>query len=192
MWIIAGLGNPGQRYDRTPHNLGFEAVRVLAMRHGMRWGDSRRAQALEAPGEINGQKVLLLQPLTFMNLSGEAVRPYATFYKVLPSKVLVLTDDVAIPWGKLRVRAGGSAGGHNGLRNLILHLGTDKFPRIRIGCEPEGWRGTLKDYVLCKLAGNALEIAEHMAQIGADATESILRDGVPKAQNEWNGYDACE
>lgn len=190
MWLVVGLGNPGSRYEETPHNLGFEVVRLLATRHKMRWAASRQAQAEVARGEIGDLEVSLMMPLTFMNISGEAVGPYCRYYKIAPEHVLVVSDDVAIPWGRIRLRAGGSAGGHNGLKSLIQHLGTDQFPRIRIGCEPDGWRGDLAAYVLAKLRGEAAELAAHMTEIAADAAEATIKRGIGKAQGKFNGYDA--
>ncbi|CAN5213908.1 aminoacyl-tRNA hydrolase [soil metagenome] len=190
MWIIAGLGNPGARYQGTPHNLGFAVALKLAERHGLRWKSSNLAQAEMADGAIAGVDVKLVMPTTYMNLSGEAVGPIMRYYKVNPAHVLAVSDDVAIPWGRLRLRDGGSHGGHNGLRSMIDHLGTDRFPRLRVGCEAEGWPGALKDYVLCQLRGDALELAMHMVEICADAAEEALKNGVHKAQNKYNAYDA--
>jgi len=192
MWIIAGLGNPGSRYEETAHNLGFDVARLLARRHGMRWTASNRAKAEIARGQIAGEDVMLAMPTTFMNVSGEALGPLARYYKIPESNVLVVSDDVALPWGKVRLRSGGSAGGHNGLKSIIRHLGTDKFPRVRIGCEPEDWKGDLAAYVLAKLRGDALDLARHMAEIGADAVEDVVKRGIVKAQNEFNGYDALK
>lgn len=191
MWLIAGLGNPGARYEGTAHNLGFDAARVLAARHGMRFNACKKVRAEEATGQILGEKAAILLPTTYMNLSGEAVYPYAQYYKIPPANIIAITDDVNLPWGRLRIRPEGSHGGHNGLRNII-HFCGQKFPRIRIGCEPEGWQGDLAAYVLAKLAGNARELADHMAEIAADACETIVQKGVSKAQNEWNGYSAAD
>lgn len=190
MWLIAGLGNPGSRYDNTPHNLGFEVVAELARRHKLNFAASKIAQAYVAEGLINEEKVALMMPTTFMNLSGEAVNAYRQYYKINPLRTLVISDDVAIPWGKIRVRGSGTHGGHNGLRNIIQHFGTDQFPRIRVGCEPDGWQGTLVAYVLAKLGGEALELAKHMTGIAADAVEMVIAKGVDKTQNKYNGYDA--
>ncbi|MCC6546846.1 aminoacyl-tRNA hydrolase [Candidatus Sumerlaeota bacterium] len=190
MWLIAGLGNPGSRYDNTPHNLGFEVAAELARRHNLAFSPSKLAQAHVTEGVINGEKIALMMPTTFMNLSGEAINAYRQYYKINPLHTLAISDDVAIPWGRIRVRGNGTHGGHNGLRNIIQHLGTDQFPRIRIGCEPDGWQGTLVAYVLAKLGGEPLELARHMIQIAADAAEMIIEKGVDKTQNKYNGYDA--
>ena len=190
MWLIVGLGNPGSRYEQTPHNLGFMAARCFAARHGIRLGADSKWKAEVGRGTVGGEEVAVMLPLTYMNLSGESVGPYSRYFKIHPAHVLAISDDVAIPWGKLRIRTAGSHGGHNGLRSLIDHLGGDTFPRLRIGCEPENWRGELKDYVLANLKGDALKLAEHMAEICADATEVIVKSGTAKAQNQFNGYDA--
>lgn len=192
MWLIAGLGNPGSRYANTPHNLGFEVALCLAARMKVSFAASKLCKAEVAKGTIAGQDVWLMMPTTFMNLSGEAVGQFARYYKIHPAHTLTITDDVALPWGKLRLRSAGSHGGHNGLRDIIQQIGTDAFPRIRVGCEPAGWKGTLADYVLCKLGGDALELARHMAQIGADAAEDVVARGIDKAQNKYNGYDATK
>lgn len=192
MWLLAGLGNPGSRYEDTPHNLGFEVVMLLARRHGLRWGPSRQARAEVATGEIAGTPVALMMPTTYMNLSGEAVVPFAKYYKIDAENILTVTDDVALPWGKVRMRVKGSHGGHNGLRNIIALLGTDAFPRLRIGCEPVGWQGDLASYVLAKLRGDARELATHMTEIAADAVEKSLKVGFEKAQGQFNGYDALK
>lgn len=192
MWIVAGLGNPGNQYKSTPHNLGFSVVLKLAERHGMQWKSSNLLRGEVADGQIAGTDVRLIMPTTYMNLSGEAVGPFMRYYKVNPAHVLAVTDDVAIPWGKIRLRDGGSHGGHNGLRSMITHLSTDRFPRLRVGCAPEGWPGSLKDYVLCQLRADALELAIHMTEISADAVEEVLRNGIQKAQNKYNSYDALK
>jgi len=192
MWLIVGLGNPGSQYEETPHNLGFMAARILASRHRLAWKASAQYKGEIADGQIGDTPVKILMPSTYMNLSGESVGPLARYFRINPAHVLPLSDDVAIPWGRLRLRDGGSHGGHNGLRNMILHLGTEGFPRIRIGCAPEGWRGTLADYVLCKLRGDALQLAQHMSEIAADATEAVIKSGIGRAQNKFNAYDALK
>jgi PTH1 family peptidyl-tRNA hydrolase len=192
MWLIVGLGNPGSQYEETPHNLGFMTARLLASRHRLSWKSSPQFKGEIADGQIGDTPIKLLMPTTYMNLSGESAGPLARYYKINPARVLPISDDVALPWGRLRLRDGGSHGGHNGLRNLIVHLGTDRFPRIRIGCAPEGWRGELRDYVLAKLRGEALDLANHMAEVAADAVETAVKVGTAKAQNRYNSYDALK
>lgn len=148
MIIIAGLGNPGSKYDHTRHNCGFEVIDILSERFHIDV-DSRKFKSLVGNGAIGGQKVLLMKPQTFMNLSGEAVKEAVSFYKIDPaSQLIVLYDDISLDPGLIRVRARGSAGGHNGMKNIIQMLGTDHFLRVKIGTghKPEGW--DLADYVL--------------------------------------------
>ncbi len=190
MWLVAGLGNPGLRYANTPHNLGFDVVIKLAKRANATWTASRQAKAEVCKTFVGSQDLILVMPTTFMNLSGEAIQPIAHYYKIPPENVLSVSDDIAIPWGRMRFRAGGSHGGHNGLRNMIMHLGTDKFPRLRVGCKPENWKGDMKAYVLAKLRGEALELADHMAEVCADSVEEVLKEGLQSAMTRYNGYDA--
>ena len=131
-WLIVGLGNPGDKYDGTRHNAGFLAVDALADKGQFRISRVK-FKALTAQAEVGGQGALVMKPTTYMNLSGEAVGEAARFYHISPAQVLVISDDVDLPLGKLRLRTGGSAGGHNGLKSIIQHLGTDQFPRIKIG-----------------------------------------------------------
>ena len=131
-WLLVCLGNPGREYEATRHNIGFMAADELARREGVKI-NKLRYRALTGEFRAGGQRVLALKPQTYMNLSGESVKLAGGFYKIPPERVLVISDDVALPLGKLRIRAGGSAGGHNGLKNIIAHLGTDQFPRVRVG-----------------------------------------------------------
>ena len=131
-WLIVGLGNPGEKYENTRHNVGFQVIDELAERQG-RPVQRLKFKALTGLLTIGGEKALVMKPVTYMNLSGEAVRPAADFYKLPPERILVISDDVALAAGRLRIRAKGSAGGHNGLKSIIQHLGTDQFPRIRVG-----------------------------------------------------------
>ena len=131
-WLIVGLGNPGEKYENTRHNVGFQVIDELAERQG-KPVQRLKFKALTGLLTIGGEKALVMKPVTYMNLSGEAVRPAADFYKLPPERILVISDDVALAAGRLRIRAKGSAGGHNGLKSIIQHLGTDQFPRIRVG-----------------------------------------------------------
>ena len=131
-WLVVGLGNPGAKYESTRHNMGFLVADKLAQNEKLKF-NKLRFKAWTATWEVGGEKVLLMKPQTYMNLSGEAVGQAARFYKIPADHVLVISDDISLPAGKLRIRAGGSAGGHNGLKNIIQHLGTDRFPRIKVG-----------------------------------------------------------
>ncbi len=131
-WLLAGLGNPGDQYENTRHNMGFLVADEVANRQGKPI-QRLKFKALTNVLTISGEKVLVMKPITYMNLSGEAVRQAADFYKLPPERILVVSDDVSLPAGRLRIRMKGSAGGHNGLKSVIQHLGTDQFPRVRVG-----------------------------------------------------------
>ena len=185
-WILVFLGNPGQKYAGSRHNVGFMTAEVLEKRLGLRI-DRLRFKALTAQATLGGEKVLLMKPQTFMNLSGDAVQPAAAFYKVPPERVLVVSDDISLPLGKLRIRASGSAGGHNGLKSIIARLGTEDFPRVKIGVgAPPNKDYDLVDWVLSGFHGqDAKEIAA-ATERAADALESILSEGVERAMNRFN------
>ncbi|MEG1879495.1 MAG: aminoacyl-tRNA hydrolase, partial [Pseudoflavonifractor sp.] len=152
-WLVVCLGNPGDQYEGTRHNVGFMVGDELAERKHIAI-QKLKFRALTNTAELGGQKCLLMKPITFMNLSGEAVRPAADFYKIQPDHVLVISDDVALPPGKLRIRAGGSAGGHNGLKNIIAQLGSQDFPRLRLGVgEKPHPDYDMVDWVLGKFTG---------------------------------------
>ena len=186
-WLVVGLGNIGDQYEGTRHNVGFQVVDELAERAGVPV-QKLKYRALTNTAQVGGEKVLLMKPVTFMNLSGEAVRPAADFYKISPDHVLVLSDDVALPVGKLRVRRGGSAGGHNGLKDLIRHLGTDQFPRIKIGVgEKPHPDYDMADWVLGKFQGEDKKIIDQAVKRAADAVELLLSQGVDKAMSRYNG-----
>ncbi len=189
-WLIAGLGNPGSKYANTPHNLGFEVVQMLASRHSMRWTSSKKARAEVADGTIKGSRVLLMMPTTFMNLSGEPISATADYYGIEGANILSITDDVNLPYGRLRIRMKGSHGGHNGLRNIIQHLGNDQFPRLRIGCQPDHPVRDLSAYVLGPARGERRELSDHMVEIASDAVEEIVAGTAEGAMNKYNSYDA--
>lgn len=185
-WLIVFLGNPGLRYEGTRHNAGFMAADAMAKAAGLSINKAR-FKALTASCNIGGESVLLMKPQTFMNLSGEAVAQAARFYKIPPEHIIVVSDEMSLPIGKLRIRMKGSAGGHNGLKDIIAKLGTEDFPRIRLGVgappHPEyGWI----DWVLTPLRGQDGELFAEAAQRAADAIECCLRDGVDAAMNKYN------
>ena len=152
-WLVVGLGNPGAKYESTRHNMGFLVADKLAQNEKLKF-NKLRFKAWTATWEVGGEKVLLMKPQTYMNLSGEAVGQAARFYKIPADHVLVISDDIALPAGKLRIRAGGSAGGHNGLKNIIQHLGTDRFPRIKVGVgSPQQAEHDIADWVTGKPMG---------------------------------------
>ncbi len=185
MKLIVGLGNPGSRYTGTRHNIGFEVIAELARRHAA--GSPReKFQAELAEATIAGEKTLLMCPLTFMNLSGQAVQPARDFYKIENDELLVVCDDFALPLGKLRIRAQGSAGGQKGLDDIIRRLGTDELPRLRIGIGPlpENWEAA--NFVLSKFSKEESAEATEMVKRSADAVASWIRDGLAKAMNQYN------
>ena len=147
MYIIAGLGNPESKYDKTRHNIGFRLIDELAVRNGITFSD-RKHNGLVGKGIISGEKVILLKPLTYMNLSGECVGPAADYYKVEPENVIILFDDISLDVGRIRIRKKGSAGGHNGIKSIIAHLGSENFPRLKFGVGDKPKEMDLADYVL--------------------------------------------
>lgn len=185
LFIVVGLGNPGSKYDNTRHNVGFETVDFLSRRHGINITKLKH-KALIGDGTISGQKVLLVKPQTFMNLSGESVREILEWYKVPVENIIIIYDDIDIPVGKLRLRPKGSAGTHNGMRSVIYQIQSDEFPRVRIGVDrpPEGW--DLANYVLSKFAGDDKKKAEEAIVNAADAIEAIVKSGIDQAMNKFN------
>ena len=185
-WLIVFLGNPGPKYECTRHNAGFMAGDALAKKLGVSI-NRPRFKALTAAAEINGEKVLLMKPQTFMNLSGEAVGQAARFYKIPPERVLVVSDEISLPLGKLRVRPKGSAGGHNGLKSIIAALGTDAFPRIRVGVgAPPHPDYDMADWVLGVFRDqDALDMRD-AAERAAEAVECYISNGPERAMNRFN------
>ena len=185
-WLVVFLGNPGLRYEWTRHNAGFMAADAFARKHDVRISRAR-FRALTATCSIGGQQVLLMKPQTYMNLSGEAVREAAQFYKVPADHVLVIYDDVSLPVGKLRVRPTGSAGGHNGIKNIIAHLGTQEFPRVKIGVgAPDGADKDMADHVLATPSQADRKILMESFEKAIQAAEVIIKNGCQKAMSQFN------
>jgi PTH1 family peptidyl-tRNA hydrolase len=185
-WLILGLGNPGPRYAHTRHNIGRDLVEAAGARWGIALGTAR-FNARVGTGRVGDAQVCLGLPLTFMNLSGEAAGALARFYKLPPAQVLAVYDEMDLPLGAMRLRAGGSAGGHNGMKSLIQHLGSQDFPRLRLGIgrPPVGWDAA--DYVLSRLAASETEDQRILIERGVDLLEDLLRVGLTATMNRWNG-----
>ncbi len=185
MFLVAGLGNPGEQYAATPHNMGFLVVDRLAARHGIRL-TRQECQAFVGQGNIGGKTVLLAKPQTFMNLSGVAVKPLVQRNEVALSELILVYDELDLPWGSLRVRPGGSAAGHNGIADVIAKLGTQEFPRIRLGVHPGHPLPSGKDYLLSRFTRQQMESLDRFIDLAADATESIIAEGVEKSMTRFN------
>ena len=186
-WLLVGLGNPGTQYENTRHNVGFLVADELAERQNAPI-QRLKFKALTNLLTISGEKVLVMKPVTYMNLSGEAVRQAVDFYKIPPERVLVVSDDTALAVGRLRIRKGGSAGGHNGLKNIIQHLGTDQFPRVRVGVgEKPHPDYDMADWVLGKFQGEDKKAIDGGVKRAADAVECLLKEGPDRAMNRFNG-----
>jgi peptidyl-tRNA hydrolase, PTH1 family len=185
MRLIVGLGNPGPEYEWTPHNLGFLAVDGLGQESGIRVSRPE-AKALVGRGDFAGEEVILAKPQTFMNLSGVSVKMLLDKYDLDPAQMIVLVDDVDLPWGNLRIRERGSAGTHNGLKSIVNSIGTQEFLRIRLGIGPDKIWGELREYVLREMGKAEREIAAQLIADAAEAIRVICTDGVSKAMSQFN------
>lgn len=185
MYLIAGLGNPGREYENTRHNAGFLAIDRLAEKLGADVSEKKH-KGLCGKGVIDGEKVILLKPLTYMNSSGESLRAAADYYKIAPDHVIVIYDDINLAPGQLRIRAKGSAGGHNGIKSIIAHLGTQDFPRVRVGVGEKPPRMDLADYVLGHFSKEETKIMDEAAGEAADAVCEIVIKGIARAMNDHN------
>ena len=185
-WIVAFLGNPGLKYNGTRHNAGFMAADAMEKKLGVSI-NKMRFKALTQTVDIGGKKVLLMKPQTYMNLSGDAIVQAANFYKVPPERVIVVSDETALPIGRGRIRGGGSAGGHNGLKSVIARLGTDQFPRIRLGVGDKPHPDyDMADWVLSAFKGQDAADMELVAKKAADAVECYITEGADRAMNKFN------
>ncbi|MDF1616471.1 aminoacyl-tRNA hydrolase [Petrocella sp. FN5] len=191
MLFIIGLGNPGTKFNGTRHNIGFEVIERLAYDYHIKL-DRKKHKAFVGQGVIKGEKVILMKPQTYMNLSGEAIADVLGFYKETPDKIIVVYDDTSLDVGKLRIRERGSAGGHNGIKNIIAHMKTQEFIRIKVGVgeKPPGW--DLADYVLSRFDDLEIKTIQAAIKMSADAVAMILDVGVEKAMNHFNNKKAGE
>lgn len=186
MYIIAGLGNPGQPYEGTRHNAGFDVIDVLAREYNISV-DYRKNRALIGKGIIEGRKVILAKPQTYMNLSGESIRGLVDYYKAdEESELIVIYDDVSLDPGQIRIRKKGSAGGHNGIKSIIAHLGTEVFPRVKVGVGQKPRQYDLADYVLGHFSGEERERMAEGYRQAAEAVRYMVTDRVDEAMNEYN------
>ena len=187
MYLIVGLGNPGKEYENTRHNIGFEAVDYLANKYNI---DINRTKFKGVYGEgvICGKKVIILKPTTYMNLSGESIREVVNFYKLDSEEIILVYDDISLPVGKMRIRLKGSAGGHNGIKSTISNLGSDVFPRIKVGVgQPEH---NLVSHVLGKFSKEENDILSKTIPAACEAVEEIIKNDIKEAMNKFNGFSA--
>ena len=184
-WLVVGLGNPGSKYEHTRHNMGFLTVDLLAEQAGVKLNKVKFKSAYNIL-RFAGAKCLVMKPQTYMNLSGEAVREAVQFYKLPADRVLVIYDDVSLPVGKIRVRPTGSAGGHNGIKNIIAHLGTQDFPRIKIGTGAPGEGGDMIDWVISVPSQAERKVLVESFRRAIEAAECIIEHGCQKAMNDFN------
>ena len=185
MKLIVGLGNPGLQYAATRHNIGFEVIDSLAEAYNIQVTKSKY-KALIGEGNINGERVILMKPQTYMNLSGEAVRSCMDFHKIINEELLIIFDDVSLEVGQLRLRKNGSAGGHNGIKSIISHIGTQDFSRLKFGVgeKPAGW--DLANYVLGRFSEEDLKIVGPRCKDAVEATAMFVTDGIDKTMNKYN------
>ena len=186
MFLIAGLGNPDKKYEKTRHNIGFDTVDALAEKYNISITEKKH-KALCGSGVIEGVKVILAKPQTYMNLSGESLAEIVNFYKLDPeSEMLIIFDDISLAPGNIRVRKKGSAGGHNGIKSIISSVGTSNFMRIKVGGgeKPQGW--DLADHVLGRFSSGDRKLVDEAIEFAADAVEKIITDGPDAAMNEYN------
>ncbi len=185
MYLIVGLGNPGKQYEHTRHNVGFDCIDFISSRYNIPVNRTK-FKGMYGEGFVENEKVILLKPLTYMNLSGESVKEIMDFYKINSENIIVIYDDVSLDVGRIRIRNKGSAGGHNGIKNIIYNLNTDVFPRIKVGVgQPTE---ELVSFVLGKFSKDERENLNKIIQISSDAVEAIVKDGINEAMNRYNGF----
>lgn len=186
MFLIVGLGNPGKEYEHTRHNVGFDVIDLMAEKYSIEV-NKKKFKGIYGDGKINGERVLLLKPITYMNLSGESVREIADFYKIPNENILIIYDDISLEVGRLRIRDKGSAGGHNGVKSIISHIGSDVFPRIKIGVGQPS-KEDLVSFVLGRFSGDDRTKLEQIFEAVTAAVKVILEEGTGEAMNKYNGF----
>jgi len=188
--IIAGLGNPGDKYKLTRHNVGFIVTAKLASKYGIQGKFESKFNSVIGKGIISGQEIMIVQPMTYMNLSGEAISKVLSFYKVEPKNLLVVFDDISIDLGRIRFRPSGSDGGHNGIKSIINCLGgSNDFPRLKVGIGPQPPMMPSEAYVLQKFNEEQQEVLDKVVKLSVDAIECYLSEGLEKARNKFNGVN---
>ena len=186
-WLIVGLGNPGKQYERTRHNCGFRALDILSEKLGCKV-DKGKFQGLYGQTTVGGKKLFLLKPRTFMNLSGRSVLQLSAYYSIPPQRIIVLFDDISLPVGRLRTRADGSAGGHNGIKSIIAELGSQAFPRVKIGVGGKPHEeADLADWVLSGFSANEEKELQSALERAAEAALCIIEHGITETANRYNG-----
>ena len=186
MKLIVGLGNPTGKYDKTRHNVGFEVIDYLVNQYGIAL-DTLKHKGMYGKGIIEGKSVILLKPMTFMNLSGESVSGVANYYKIPAEDIIVIYDDINLDVGRIRIRKKGSAGGHNGIKNIIAHLGTQEFPRVRIGVGMKPGNMDLADYVLSRFSKDEEPLLQSGYERAGEVVALMVQDAIDKAMNDYNG-----
>lgn len=189
MFLIVGLGNPGKEYDGTRHNIGFAAIDYIADKYNIEL-NRVKFKGVFGEGFIDNKKIILLKPTTYMNLSGESIREVINFYKISNEEIIVLYDDISLEVGRLRIREKGSHGGHNGIKSIIANLGTDVFPRVKIGVGAP--KGNLVSHVLGKFDNEEVEILKETIKASSEATSIIIKSDIKSAMNKLNGFNACK
>ena len=187
MYLIVGLGNPGKQYDMTRHNIGFHTIDYIADKYGAKL-TKLKFKAVYGEATISGEKVYLVKPQTYMNLSGESIREVVNFYKISNEEVIVIYDDISLEVGRLRIREKGSHGGHNGIKSIIANLGTDVFPRVKIGVGAP--KGNLVSHVLGKFSDDEVEILRETIKASSDAVSIMISKDTKEAMNKLNGFNA--
>ncbi|WP_138203385.1 aminoacyl-tRNA hydrolase [Haloimpatiens lingqiaonensis] len=186
MYLIIGLGNPGKEYERTRHNLGFEVIDCIGDKYNIQL-NRKKFKSICGEGLIGNEKVILMKPQTYMNLSGESLIEAVNFYKIKSDNIIVIYDDISLEVGRIRLRSAGSAGGHNGIKSIIANLNSDKFNRIKVGAGSP--KGELVSHVLGKFSKEEREKIEKIIMVAADAAEGIVTKGINEAMNQFNGIN---